>query len=638
MSTPDAITDIELLRRYAESGSQEAFADLVRRHGPLVYSAALRRVNFDRALAEDVSQLVFADLARQARRLRPRVLAGWLHQHTRYTAAKAVAREARRRKREKEAAMIHSTPQEGPDPWTGLAPVLDQALDSLQPADRDALLLRFFQQRPLEEVGRSFGISADAAQKRVARALERLRERLLRRGVAPSASALTALLVTQGAGAAPGGFLEALPGRALAAAAARSAGQGALTAAWNWKWAAGAAGAAGFLTVTAVQQIRIRELEQQVQAPAAVMHAEARLPAGSGSGPAAPGAAVPAPRSVGEIIGAAARTVAGGRQDVSSTTRALALLRLLPEEQIPEALEHVGSLPDGGARSLLQRYLLARWAESRPHEALAYIQENVPLENRPDVFSGIMESWSGRNPEAALAWLSKAGASAPAPQQESALAAVFRGLAGQGFEVALEKLAWVHGETGRAQALRGLVQAILTPEDREAALRAVGDMDDPELRLQARRAVIEQWAEVNPRAAAAWVQDQPPTWERRRLTDSLAVAWMQAEPQAAADWWTLQQPGADTRLKIINVWAHRDPSAAGRWLGAQPAGPESDLARMTFARQIAEIDPPAAVAWAQTLADPALRASTLQHVLTLWRERDPQAAEAFQQEGGAGGP
>src|SRR5436189_6234372 len=93
--------DAELLRHYAEEGVEDAFAELVRRHVNLVYSAALRQVNGDAHLAADATQLVFTDLARKADSLvGHRVLAGWLFTSTRFAAAKLVRGERRRHARE----------------------------------------------------------------------------------------------------------------------------------------------------------------------------------------------------------------------------------------------------------------------------------------------------------------------------------------------------------------------------------------------------------------------------------------------------------------------------------------------------------------------------------------------------------
>jgi DNA-directed RNA polymerase specialized sigma24 family protein len=81
----------QLLAQYAESGSEVAFRDLVTRYVDLVYSAAIRLVNGDTHLAQDVTQTVFADLARMARKLsREVMLGGWLHRHTCFVASKTM--------------------------------------------------------------------------------------------------------------------------------------------------------------------------------------------------------------------------------------------------------------------------------------------------------------------------------------------------------------------------------------------------------------------------------------------------------------------------------------------------------------------------------------------------------------------
>src|SRR6188474_2114112 len=96
--------DATLLADYARRRDEAAFAELVRRHVNFVYAAALRQLNDDAHLAQDVTQVVFVDLARKARTLAGhRVLAGWLFTSTRYAAAKGVRTEQRRRVRELEA-------------------------------------------------------------------------------------------------------------------------------------------------------------------------------------------------------------------------------------------------------------------------------------------------------------------------------------------------------------------------------------------------------------------------------------------------------------------------------------------------------------------------------------------------------
>jgi hypothetical protein len=93
----------ELLRRYAATGSEAAFAELVQRHVNLVYSAALRQVNGDAHLAQDVAQTVFTDIARKAASLsRHNTLTGWLYTSAHFAAAKIVRTENRRQAHESE--------------------------------------------------------------------------------------------------------------------------------------------------------------------------------------------------------------------------------------------------------------------------------------------------------------------------------------------------------------------------------------------------------------------------------------------------------------------------------------------------------------------------------------------------------
>jgi RNA polymerase sigma factor (sigma-70 family) len=203
----NAQTDQQLLRDYAGSRSEAAFAELVRRHIDLVYSAALRMVG-DSHQAEDVTQGVFVALAQNARQLTHHpVLSGWLHRTTQNLAANAVRTNVRRQTREQEAVVMNELLSAEPDTnWEHIAPHLDAALGELSEPDRDALLLRYFERKSAHEMAQTLGISDQAAQKRVNRAVERLREFFLKRGVTVGASGLVVFLSANAVHAAPVGL------------------------------------------------------------------------------------------------------------------------------------------------------------------------------------------------------------------------------------------------------------------------------------------------------------------------------------------------------------------------------------------------------------------------------------------------
>ena len=200
-------TNSQLLRAYAEKRSEPAFSELVRRHVDFVYSAALRMV-CDPHLAEDVTQGVFVALAKNALQLMDRpVLSGWLHRTAQNIAAQTVRTIERRRAREKEAAAMNELLSAEPDiVWEHIAPHLDAALGELNELDRDALLLRYFERKSAHEIAQTLGISDEAAQKRVSRAVERLREFLAKRGVTVGASGLVIVISANAVQAAPVGL------------------------------------------------------------------------------------------------------------------------------------------------------------------------------------------------------------------------------------------------------------------------------------------------------------------------------------------------------------------------------------------------------------------------------------------------
>lgn len=219
--------DVELLHKYVQDHSQEAFAELARRYVNLVYSAALRQVH-DRHVAEDVTQSVFLILSKKAGEIAGRgvLLSAWLLLATRYAARDVKKGDARRRQREQKAAAMsnRSDASENSDSdstdWEKVSPLLDDAMARLAESLRWPLVLRFFENKSFREVAQRLQITEPAARQRVTRAVQQLRAILAEGGMAVPAATLETLLISHAVHAAPAelaGGLAALAGQSASA-------------------------------------------------------------------------------------------------------------------------------------------------------------------------------------------------------------------------------------------------------------------------------------------------------------------------------------------------------------------------------------------------------------------------------------
>ena len=214
--------DLDLLRQFACEHSQDAFTSLVQRHVNLVYSAALRQVRSPQ-LAEEVAQSVFADLAHNAEKLAgnpgdPPVLTAWLYSVTHRTAVDVIRKESRRQLREQIAYEMNAMNADAAD-WNQIEPLLDDAMAALDETDRTALLLRFFENKSLRDVGQQLRVTDDTAQKRVSRAVDRLREFFAQRGVTIGAGGLVVVVSANAVQAVPAGLVATISSTALAGTA-----------------------------------------------------------------------------------------------------------------------------------------------------------------------------------------------------------------------------------------------------------------------------------------------------------------------------------------------------------------------------------------------------------------------------------
>ena len=228
--------DMQLLRDYAETGSEHAFAEIVSRNLGWVYAVCLRGVR-DRHLAEDVAQAVFVLLARKAKRLNENtILRGWLFKTSRFAIAGAMKKRARENRKLVPFCEVSEThlAREEVAAWEEIVPFLDEAVSCLSSDDRQAILLRFYDSHSMAEVGQRLGISEDAAKKRVSRAVEKLRGILSRQGASITSAVLLGLLLVRSAVATPTELAAMVisigMGEAAASSSATAIADGAATA------------------------------------------------------------------------------------------------------------------------------------------------------------------------------------------------------------------------------------------------------------------------------------------------------------------------------------------------------------------------------------------------------------------------
>jgi RNA polymerase sigma factor (sigma-70 family) len=187
--------DAKLLNQYSADASESAFAEIMSRHRRLVYSTCLRELS-DPTLAEDATQIVFLILARKAKSLSHAVtLTGWL-----FKTAKLTAMDLRRR-RERECAKAGQLSQEiryvestSPSEWDRVDPLLNECLGQLSEKDRLPVLMHYFDQMSIVEISTVLGQKESTVRQRVNRALEKLRQTLVARGVIIPGVTLAALL------------------------------------------------------------------------------------------------------------------------------------------------------------------------------------------------------------------------------------------------------------------------------------------------------------------------------------------------------------------------------------------------------------------------------------------------------------
>lgn len=568
-------------RRYRTERSDDSFREVVAAYLPMVYGTALRLGGGNAAEAEDVSQMVFADLARKAPALREDASMGaWLHRHTCFLMKNTIRSHVRRRTREQAAAeLLHpaaSTALE--EDWTAMESSLDRCLESLREADRRVLVLRFFEGRPLRDVGEALGIGDDAAQKRVSRALGRLRALLTDgRTAGVSAAMLAALLAGRSRAEVAADVAATMAGRALQLAGVR---RGLLTPTTSWPagriipWAAACVGIA--LGVWLIWPDKTGTTNRRGRSGSASVSRFGPPPLVSKAG-AQPATARESVESVLARLRALVR-----EPETSSNARAIAaLIGAVPYEDLPGLAT---AIEDTGVSGILFRSfsaLLQRWGDHDIAAAMSWFVHHVAEEGIPFRVS---------NPsERALRDLQPASPAALREWYASAMTAMTHGegiLKGVHEDVArklghliaakdpgaIEELLAAFPDRGIFQgsnrSLHGDIRTStgVSTQAQDAVTRsgfsAVADAPAAEATVPtpAEYPALRSALSLPPDEAAAAVAENLQSWSK--VAGPAPLHWAFAH---------LSRETARRMLEeVIPVWAHHDPAGVRAWFASGP--------------------------------------------------------------------
>jgi RNA polymerase sigma factor (sigma-70 family) len=446
-----------LLHRYSSGRSEEAFRDLVRKHSSLVYGTALRKLAGDQAAAQDVMQEVFSLLARKASRLDGVVMSGWLYRQTCRRAANHVRAENRRRQREKIAMESMTSPAEGPA-TPDLSRELDDAMLKLPAADRDALVLRFFDENDYQTVGKSLGITEEAARKRVRRALERLGETFKRKGIAIGGGLLESTMSGLGSTPVPTALISQVTANALKSAPAL-----------------GAAGmlslfkpiVAGFVVASiaagstlAIQQNKTRS--SNAESASLTNPASRKLTDRADSG------ILPADASLESII-AEIKRVQGGPRNALTALRLDAALDRIEVGRIGEFIALANSRLSSAEKAAAYTPLLNRWLKVDPASAmdcvlLDKVGAQIDGTTGTNLLNNLFDDWVARDLASGQAWLLRHW------KDETLAASAFEGSL-RNF-LSMRVAGKLFDEQG-GSALSAFIQSIPEESDRKAAFKGL---------------------------------------------------------------------------------------------------------------------------------------------------------------------
>lgn len=638
-------SDNELLLRFARDGEAAAFYLLVARHADMVRGVALRSTE-DVTLAEEVTQTVFAVLARKASRLAGVPLAAWLH-HCALLESRNARRKAARYRRVLERYRDHMNASHAPDSSAAdaeaLRPHLDAAVARLPEAARQLLVLRFYEGCAIRDIASATGRTEAACRKMLQRALDRLGKILRRRGLPHGTAALVAVfsglsisLPPANAATLAAGALKFAP--SLTSATLFTHTLHAMNIATSLKTASAVALLAA-IPITLLWQNN-NTLKDELRA---AKTAGLALPHRS----AAPSAPAPA---------AAADAKADVFKEFALRT-GLDASRPLEPEKMRAAIVAAMREDNPLRRHQIMARLLESLTPQNAASALAALRESADEWEAARFTDMVAYAWGSVDPQGAMAAFAKERGWTAAHNKEMVLSA-------WATHAPAEATAWLENLDPREKGrFTGALIEGLAASDPSAAFRYAQTLTTPESKHAAGDALARQMLKSGPDAATAWVQSLTDPDLRRGAFGSVAeqlqrtdlgkamefVKSYAAEPYAVGQIGSIAeaagrqdvekglefalsiQGGAQSKAlgEVIGEWMERgggrETLQASEYVSKLPPGVDRDHSAWAIANRMVEDDAPAAIAWAQSIADEGIKTQALMDVAWRFRASQPEA-------------
>jgi hypothetical protein len=551
-------------------------------------------------------------------------------------------------------ALSRQNPMEEDADWTHIEPLLDEAMHALEETDRTAVLLRYFENKSLREVGQTLGTNEDAARKRVSRAVERLREFFAKRGVTVGASGLVIVISANAVQAAPVGLAiaisatAALAGTTIATTATATAIKAIAMTTLQKSLITGIIIAA-VTTPLVLKQREVARLRKEVvalrwekEALLARQPGESSATAQVTANPAAPKVEVSAPADLtpAEVVAKIAALLSERKpMDKARGATWAKLMAQIPSGQMDQAILAALQLPDHEISTGIAQTLFRNWAEANPRAALAFATVKFQGQEKSNAIRDALQHWAAQDPDGAFsAWREQAADSTKrlgwGGDRQQIVNGLFEGLAQQDFQKAVGFLEGLDGDLF-GSALKGMgATAAKTEQGRKFFLKQLDRVTDLSAIGNAMVNFMGTWAQYDLPSAMKWVENQPAGKLRDSALRQVGIDYVERDPKPAADWWLAQATAewqrSDAMFCIAQRWASQDIKAAGEWLNQQQGTDEElDCGRSAYAERAMWHDPVTAMKWAEAITQPSLRNPTLVQTWQKWRQLDSAAAEQY---------